>query len=1521
MIRGKSKMEITAAAKELAEEFGPEYAEPITGPELMVSEWVRQYNVYKAWKENGAVPDVQVDEYAKRAKYEHEQEKNDLAVFKQKVDNGEVIADGTPVYASMDESEARATGIDPDFPAMRVQASYVKNGGLIYRLMAANGKIVDLYANRVDKQDISNEVEYDESERDYLGREDASPGLVAGQVQVDSGKDYDADERAAIEWANGLDEERIKADRERAGSGQAVGRNDGSLFDEKALPFNLDGGEVEDVVRIAAEKKAEEDRQAAVKRKLDEAPMLPGVDPAVVKESLTPKKPASSEQPSSDTGKDNAVQPGTSVMTAEGTGDRRSRADVGTAFKRGTKVATTRNADGVSYFGEVLQPNPDGTVKIRAFKEKTKGTVAAKTYGVDKAGNRVTKDVDVPAELVKSVDASADPSKLTESDKRRMAIGEAITRQDGEIDHSEEIRREQAAAEKDALVDRDLRFRRRTAPPPEKTVTAYKLFRVDKRNPGKLFPLFVLANDSVDIGVWLDAEEGERKGNGVKSKLGQLAYRPGWHAGDVPIATHIGDKKNKTDAKPSFRSADHVWAEIEMAADVDWQSEANKRGTNDKGVFVGRNAAITDQIPVDGFYRYKTNPNMTGTWLIGGSIKVTRILSDSEVKAINEKSGVADLPRKSSFDSAAYGFDNSNIRFRRSMAGTPSGADILDTETGLQAARRIVQDYMQPWERKQNSLQKALKKKLSDDVDVYRAEDRSYGLIRNGVHGFEKNFIEKAEKVLNDNGLTVDEFDQFLLAKAGPDRNKMIADRTEGKNLTGSGQSDVYWGNILSAYRKQGKYDKLNEAAGHVWAMNRAVLDMKVEAGLISKAQADVWKTKSPFYVPLRSDDDEADYKELGKRASFSLKRKESKSATGRAEGHEADTPFAFSVLQSLEAVGRANKNKVYETAAKLIEQNPSDLWRVEKRIPTKQAYDAESGKVISVPDVQFEDAPNVVIVKRDGKKQYLVFEGADGLKLARSLKKDSLQKAPVIVSALTRTYAMMRTAMVPTFILRNLRADFLQLTINMTAENKARMVPEVFKSMKDSWQAVWTYERDGKASGALDGYANEFFGNGGQIAGVGVQTVDKINQTLNKHVKKHGAMMQKAMKAEHFYEYIERGNATIETGTRLALYATLRKQGYSISDSIEAGKNITVNFNRKGELGPLVNSLYMFSNVAVQDAARSVKALSGKNGKAVVLGLLGAGFLAAMLNNGDDDDKDNKDGAGSYKNIPESEKQRNIIVKIGGKYVKQPIRGIWAWIYYAGTKAGDVAFGKYDASKAAKNVAGAAFDTINFLGTSGSVAQFVTPTILDPVVQHLENKDWKGDPMRQRKFTDAQPDSATGMKRTPDWIKATAKGLNKVTGGDDATKGLIDVAPETIKHVIDTLTGGLGTDASYAVGAVSDAAKGDFDVDKTPFVRDVVRDLPDSTREYYAAKDKFDAGVYAVNHYKTAKERSAYYLENPFMKPNLADRIKTLHKTIKELREKESKTDVKERKATLEARRLRLQSTVLRLMDTDAKK
>lgn len=203
---------------------------------------------------------------------------------------------------------------------------------------------------------------------------------------------------------------------------------------------------------------------------------------------------------------------------------------------------------------------------------------------------------------------------------------------------------------------------------PEKTVKAYKLFQTKGNDPNTLYPLFVNAKKPVPMGQWIDAEVGELAKSGkVKSSIGELAPRPGWHAGDLPIATHIGGKSSPETMKnmpPDYRKPNQVWAEVEMPDVVDWQSEANRRAALYKnsnpetGAVAGEinpaTAAITDAIPEGGYYRFKTNPNMTGNWMIGGSMKVNRVLSPEEVMAINEKAGVADLPPFSPLDLLKY---------------------------------------------------------------------------------------------------------------------------------------------------------------------------------------------------------------------------------------------------------------------------------------------------------------------------------------------------------------------------------------------------------------------------------------------------------------------------------------------------------------------------------------------------------------------------------------------------------------------------------------------------------------------------------------------------------------------------------------------------------------------------------------------------------------------------------------------------------------------------------------------------
>ena len=81
---------------------------------------------------------------------------------------------------------------------------------------------------------------------------------------------------------------------------------------------------------------------------------------------------------------------------------------------------------------------------------------------------------------------------------------------------------------------------------------AYKLLRM---RSGKLYPLFVLSDQEIPIGVWLDAKEGVKLDSGkVKSKLGPLQFRPGWHLSDIPLAVHIGIKEWKSGMPVHSRS-------------------------------------------------------------------------------------------------------------------------------------------------------------------------------------------------------------------------------------------------------------------------------------------------------------------------------------------------------------------------------------------------------------------------------------------------------------------------------------------------------------------------------------------------------------------------------------------------------------------------------------------------------------------------------------------------------------------------------------------------------------------------------------------------------------------------------------------------------------------------------------------------------------------------------------------------------------------------------------------------------
>lgn len=255
------------------------------------------------------------------------------------------------------------------------------------------------------------------------------------------------------------------------------------------------------------------------------------------------------------------------------------------------------------------------------------------------------------------------------------------------------------------------RYSVRKKPAPQKTKKAYKLFKVDVN--GNPHALFIDKASNLEQGIWYDADcpniesinnldagytylmdmDGvvyDKRSAESKLKAGEVkeasekglrwmsvtegakgtklvrnvgingsgtvsiyALRPGWHATSAPSARHIGSTDGGKEVR--YRRPDERWFEIEISADNDYNDEARERymASHPKAkrddVYANMKGDITDKIPEDGFYNFKTNSNANPkqSWYISGSIRIVRPIGEKEAQRICDKEGVAyDLPYK-----------------------------------------------------------------------------------------------------------------------------------------------------------------------------------------------------------------------------------------------------------------------------------------------------------------------------------------------------------------------------------------------------------------------------------------------------------------------------------------------------------------------------------------------------------------------------------------------------------------------------------------------------------------------------------------------------------------------------------------------------------------------------------------------------------------------------------------------------------------------------------------------------------
>lgn len=407
----------------------------------------------------------------------------------------------------------------------------------------------------------------------------------------------------------------------------------------------------------------------------------------------------------------------------------------------------------------------------------------------------------------------------------------------------------------------DIRFRIRTSNPPKKTGIGYKVFVLKN---DKLYPPMVANPNGTDtpVGVWLDADSapiaGQSKtgrkqvkagGKGTQGGGGKLAYRPGWHLGEIPYAlqfNRIDENGNKELFPYNF-----VWAEVEYANDVDYQDEAMSYGINANGNFQHSLAGLP-RIPENGSYRYRTNPNPnTDPWIISGAIKINRLLTPTEVDKIVKSAGREPQRRQKGFITDKYidflnaKFSNdTDIRFRIGP----------DSETSMTESQRAAFDAVS------SMLENAgIEIELMTNEQMQQLAGRADAVLEARIQS-DQHQTPQLMTVYHGSGAKFDAFDHNFMG-------------------TGEGAQAYGWGSYVTEVKGIGKtYAEKVTGQDYTNKINRLAQHIEVRKEFIKTRKSDIRKNE--------------DYDKYAKNIRKNLGNSQKEYKAAERAGNEKDMDF-----------------------------------------------------------------------------------------------------------------------------------------------------------------------------------------------------------------------------------------------------------------------------------------------------------------------------------------------------------------------------------------------------------------------------------------------------------------------------------------------------------------------------------------------------------------------------------------------------------------------------------------------------
>ena len=654
----------------------------------------------------------------------------------------------------------------------------------------------------------------------------------------------------------------------------------------------------------------------------------------------------------------------------------------------------------------------------------------------------------------------------------------------------------------------------------------------------------------------------------------------------------------------------------------------------------------------------------------------------------------------------------------------------------------------------------------------------------------------------------------------------------------GSGMTNQQAKDVISEFEKSGKSEKLDKYAKEL--REKVIdknLDNLLEDKLISQKQYDELKTQFENYVPLLVGE-KMEGKVIGKGRSADLRGKDIFRAKG-SNLYGVDkrvNPVASALFNFQKSVIRGEKNKSNITFLNLAKEIGEPYFEV-----VKPEYNVKTNSIGEIEYVYRNYDPklsdNSVELKMDGKPILVVVKDPS---LLRAMKGLGVTKAIPFLSHLNTWLRGVNTIYNPEFIVSNFIRDIQTAVGNLSAEQIKGIEKNTLLNIPKAMKGVWENEMGTKSE--WSDIVQEMKDEGGDISWLQVGDINEYSADIKKQIDKYNSNKlpsQFGKVLSSTLNYYRAAGAVSEKSVRVSAYKAAIDGGVSKSKAAQLAKNLTVNFEKKGNLGATLNSLYLFAGAGIQGNAKMIASLAkSKNTQKLFAATVAGSVIMNVLNSYINDDE--------YEKIDDGIKERNLIVMhFDGTYNKIPLpygynvfKVFGDAIYEIGANKKTIAQGLGKITLATAN----AFNPIS----SSTFNQMISPTITDPFVQVSENKNWRAAPILPEtgKYEPEKKASSKYFSTVRPISKSATDFLNEVSGGTAMESGYVDISPELVDHFYDFFTGGSGRMIANTINGTAEVVAGDLpEAENTPFIRTFYgkpSDYRDTKIVYEMEKDSY---------------------------------------------------------------------------------